>query len=253
MKGVRAQAADGATDHGGMATVEARDYTRTYDPEADFDRWYTVGTGRAIAPWLRRGDRVLELGCATGLMTAMLVDAGARVIAVDRAGHYLERLRARDLPGVDVVEADLAVAFPPGRDHDAVLATNLLHQIPDPAAFVAAAAARLRPGGLLHVTVPNTRSLHRLLAVDDGRLGSLGEVSALGEQTQVMRMMEAEDVVAMGVAAGLAPVHRGGVLLKPLPNAGMDELPDAVVERLLDAARHAPDLCALHHLVLRRA
>jgi 2-polyprenyl-3-methyl-5-hydroxy-6-metoxy-1,4-benzoquinol methylase len=236
-----------------MATTHARDYTLTYDPDRDFDRWYTIGTGREIAAWLRPGDDVLELGCATGLMTEQLVAAGARVTAVDRAGHYLERVAARRLPGVDVVAADLAIAFPDVGVHDHVLATSLLHQIPDPAAFVAAAAARLRPGGLLHLTVPNPRSLHRLLAVDDGHLASLGEISALGHETQVTRMMDAEDLVAIGVAAGLRPVHRGGVLLKPVPNAEMEALPDAVLERLLAAGRHAPELCAMSYVVLRRA
>lgn len=236
-----------------MATVEVRDYTRTYDPEGDFDRWYTVGTGRAIVPWVRPGDHVLELGCATGLMTAILVDAGARITAVDRAGHYLDRLEARGLPGVAVVRADLAEAFPPPVAHDHVLATSILHQIPDPAAFVAAAAERLRPGGLLHVTVPNPRSLHRLVAVDEGTLGSLGEVSALGRETDVSRMMDPEDVVALGARVGLRPVHRGGVLLKPLPNAQMAELPDALIERLLAAALHTPDVAAMSHVVLRRA
>jgi SAM-dependent methyltransferase len=229
------------------------DYTLSYDPEGDFDRWYTVGTGRAIVPWIRPGDRLLELGCATGLMTGMLVEGGAVVTAVDRAGHYLQRLRERALPGVDVVEADLAVAFPDGRDYGHVLATSILHQIPDPAGFVAQAAERLAPGGLLHVTVPNPRSLHRLLAVDAGQLRSLDEVSALGEATQVTRMMSAEEITALGHAAGLSVVHRGGVLLKPVPNAEMEALPVAVLERLLDAARHAPELCAMSYVVLRRA
>ncbi|WP_210493774.1 class I SAM-dependent methyltransferase [Patulibacter sp. SYSU D01012] len=229
------------------------DYTLAYDPEVDFDRWYTIGTGREVATWVRPGDRVLELGCATGLMTAMLVEAGARVTAVDRAGHYLERVRDRALPGVDVVAADLADGFPAVDPHEHVLATSILHQIPDPAGFVAQAAERLAPGGLLHVTVPNPRSLHRLVAVDTGHLSDLDEISALGHATQVTRMMSGERIVALGRAAGLQPVHRGGVLLKPAPNGALEALPDELLETLLLAARHAPDLAAMSYVVLRRA
>ena len=52
------------------------DYSAIYDPDTDFDSRYTMATVRRIAERVAPGDRVLELGCATGLMTGHL--AGAR-------------------------------------------------------------------------------------------------------------------------------------------------------------------------------
>jgi 23S rRNA (adenine-N6)-dimethyltransferase len=60
------------------------------------------------------GERVYDLGAGTGLITGALVDAGARVVAVERDANLARKLRQRfaATAGVAVLEADLAdVAF----------------------------------------------------------------------------------------------------------------------------------------------
>lgn len=229
------------------------DYSLTYDPDLDFDAVYTQATIRAIAEWVRPADRVLELGCATGLMTAELVARGASVVAVDRSELYLERLAERELPGVTPVHADLLEAWPEGSGFDHVLATSLLHELPDPSAFLGEARERLAPAGLLHVSVPNPRSLHRLVALEMGWLESLDELSERLRTYSILRMLGPEQLDAIAASNGLRVVHREGVMLKPLPNAQMAELPAEVLEGFVRVARHVPDLCAMNLFVLRRA
>src|SRR5262249_13083378 len=139
------------------------DYSAAYDPDADFDAVYTRATGRRIAQALAPGERVLELGCATGLMTTLLAGEGRELVAVDRSAPYLQRLRSRRLDGVTALLVDVD-AFAPEERFDHVVATNLLHEVADPGALLARAGSWLAPGGRLHVTLPNPRSLHRLVA-----------------------------------------------------------------------------------------
>src|SRR5437868_13789151 len=110
-------------------------YDARYDPDADFDRWYTRGTAAAIGRWIKPGDTVLELGCATGAMTAAFVGSGAAVVAVDRSGPYLERARARGLGGVEFLRADI-VELRLGRVFEHVVAANVAHEVPDLHAFL---------------------------------------------------------------------------------------------------------------------
>lgn len=229
------------------------DYSLTYDPELDFDAVYTMATIRPILSWVRPADRVLELGCATGLMTAELVEHGASVVAVDRSDVYLERLAERQLPRVTPVHADLLEGWPEGSGFDHVLATSLLHELPDPAAFLADARERLAPAGLLHVSVPNPRSLHRLIAVEMGWLDGLGELSDRLRQYSILRMLGPEELQTMAAEAGLRVVHEEGVMLKPLPNEQMAQLPAEVLEGFTRVARHVPGLCAVNLTILRRA
>lgn len=230
--------------------MSAVDYTDTYDPDLDFDRHYTLATARRIAERVRRGQRILELGCATGLMSAQLATGDVELVGVDRSPGYLERARARALPGARFVEGDLDALPPTDERFDHVLATNVLHELADPRAFLRACRARLAPGGLVHVTLQNPRSIHRLVALELGMIDGLEEISDRGAQWGTRGLWSAEALAALAADAGLQVVAREGVMLKPLPNALMAELPDEVVEGFVRAARHLPDHCAMTYLVL---
>lgn len=229
------------------------DYTAIYDPDTDFDAVYTRATARRIVAHVRPGDRVLEPGCATGLMTEALAAAGARVVAVERSGPYLERLAARGLEGVEAVQADLDADPLPAGPFDHVVAANLVHELADPGAFLAAAAAELAPHGLLHVSVPNPTSLHRLVALDLGWIDDLDAISDRGQQFATRRMLGAEDLRVLAAGAGLDVVARHGVFCKPLPNALLAELPPEVLDGLDRVSHRVPELCAMTLLTLRRA
>lgn len=101
------------------------------------------------AAGVRSGDRVLEIGCGTGQLTAALVARGLHVLAVEPGTHMIERARVR--LGGDAVEfvcgrfEDVALA---GERFPAVFSATAFHWI-DPAVSWAKAASLLGPGGTL--------------------------------------------------------------------------------------------------------
>lgn len=224
------------------------DYSADYDPETDVDRHYTRATGQRIRRWLRPGDRVLELGCATGAMTAMLAERGVTIDAVERAEAYVEKARARALPGTTVHHGDVMMWRGDAPYHH-VVATNILNELDDPGAFLAVCRERLAPGGLLHLTANNPRSLHRLVARHMGLLDDLSAVSERGERYTSTPLMDADAIEAMARAAGLYCVHREGIIVKPLTNAQLAGLPDAVVAGLDALTRELPDHGALNGFI----
>ena len=235
-----------------MTETHIPDYSGQYDPDTDVDALFTAATGRRVARWVRPGDRILELGAATGAMTTQLVDAGARVTCVERADAYLDRLRARGLDVESVVQADVETVDLSGGPWDHALATSLLHELAEPEAFLRRTGEALAPAGLLHVTLQNPRSLHRLIALEMGLIEDLEQVSGRGEAYGSTRLWSADDLVAMAEAAGLEVAHREGIFLKPFANAQMAGLSPELLAGLERAARHVPDLCAMTYLVLRR-
>jgi trans-aconitate 2-methyltransferase len=108
--------------------------------------------GETVLGWLTLdGDeRVLDAGCGTGKVTAMLLDRLPRgsVVALDGSASMIAQARGR--LGEDRVEylvADLQAPLPVSRPVDAILSTATFHWIPDHDALFANLAAVVRPGG----------------------------------------------------------------------------------------------------------
>jgi trans-aconitate methyltransferase len=94
-----------------------------------------------LAP--RPGERVLDLGCGEGLLTARLLDAGCEVVAMDSSPEQVAAARAR---GLDARVGDAArLTF--DREFDAVFSNAALHWVTDHDALLEGVHAALRPGG----------------------------------------------------------------------------------------------------------
>lgn len=102
---------------------------------------------------VRGAGRVLEVAAGTGLVTVALARAAGEVIATDYATAMVEqlgrRVRAAGLANVRCEQADL-YDLPYGEAaFDAVVATNVLHLVPDLEGALASLRRALRPGGRL--------------------------------------------------------------------------------------------------------
>jgi SAM-dependent methyltransferase len=103
---------------------------------------------------VRRGQRVLDVGCGPGALTAELVSrAGAdAVTAVEPSASFAAAVRER-LPGVDVrLSAAEQLPFPDGA-FDAAMAQLVVHFMADPVAGLREMSRVTRPGGVVSACV----------------------------------------------------------------------------------------------------
>lgn len=231
-------------------------YADRYDPDTHFDHWYTDATAAAIAPTIRNGDRVLELGCATGRMTEALCARGAHVTAVEHSGTYLDRARRRGLPArfehADI-EQWVVDATDTGERFDHVLATNVVHELTDLDRVLTACRQLVHVDGTLHVTLQNPASIHRLTGRALGVIVHLDEVTPEGRDLLTLRIHDADQLTHALSRAGFVVVARHGIMLKPFPNHEMALLSDAQLRGLVAVARDFPEHSAMNHLVARPA
>ena len=99
-----------------------------------------------VVEWLapRAGERILDLGCGDGQLTARLATSGATVTGIDASTEMVAAARGR---GIDSVEASAECLPFPDASFDAVFSNAALHWVRGQDAMMAEVHRVLRPGG----------------------------------------------------------------------------------------------------------
>ncbi len=149
------------------------------------------------------GQRVLDVGCGPGALTAELVGrlGPAAVAAVDPSEPFVAAARAR-YPGVDVQRASAEQLPFPGQSFDAALAQLVVHFMSDPVAGLAEMARVTRRDGVVVACVwdhaggrgplslfwqaareidPGVHDESQLAGAREGHLGELFKAAGLQE------------------------------------------------------------------------
>jgi 2-polyprenyl-3-methyl-5-hydroxy-6-metoxy-1,4-benzoquinol methylase len=123
---------------------------------------YLMGAGRQREVFVRRtsrsGGMLLDVGCGTGEFLAAADAAGWIATGVEPVADSAEIARQRGLE----VYCGLLEEAPADQQYDVVSAVHVVEHLPEVVPFLRALAARVRPGGLVFVEVPNWGSAMRL-------------------------------------------------------------------------------------------
>jgi SAM-dependent methyltransferase len=132
----------------------------SFDVPADaYDR-YMGRYSRLLSPQLadfagvRSGQRVLDVGCGPGALTAELVirTGPSAVAAVDPSASFVAAARERN-PGVEIFQASAEHLPFPALTFDAALAQLVVHFMPDPKKGLAEMARVTRRDGVIAACV----------------------------------------------------------------------------------------------------
>jgi trans-aconitate methyltransferase len=91
------------------------------------------------------GERILDLGCGTGQLTAEIAASGATVVGLDKSAEMLAEAR-KNYPDLEFVLGD-AAAFRFQEPFDAVFSNAALHWVKDAEGAVRSIALALRASG----------------------------------------------------------------------------------------------------------
>lgn len=159
---------------------------------------------------LPRGAEVLDAGCGQGFYFPLYAELGLQVTGIETDPLPLKAARATAAAtGARVVAAPAEVLPFPAASFDAVVLSEVLEHLDDPAPALAEAARVLRPGGLLLVTVPHAayplawdpvNRLREGLGLPPMRRGMFAGIWANHQ-----RLYRPDDLCAQVAAAGFQP------------------------------------------------
>jgi trans-aconitate methyltransferase len=122
--------------------VSAWDATR-YDHEHSYVWKYGASLLELLAP--QPGERILDLGCGTGHLTAQIAEVGASLVGIDKSASMVAEAR-RNYPQLRFEVAD-ARTFSFAEPFDAVFSNAALHWIKEPERVITCVREALKPGG----------------------------------------------------------------------------------------------------------
>lgn len=139
--------------------------------------------------------RVLEFGMGWGYWSRMAQAHGLDVTGYELAGERRDYARAM---GVKVV-SELP---PPGAHYDCLYANQVFEHLPDPAASLRELCARLAPGGLVYIRVPDGRGIGARLA----RRGWSPELDAI-HPLEHINCFTRKTLIELAAGEGLKPLN----------------------------------------------
>ncbi|MBW3609316.1 MAG: class I SAM-dependent methyltransferase [Actinobacteria bacterium] len=154
------------------------------------------------------GGRLIEIGPGDGLFTLNALDAGFDVTAIEMDRAAAEHLRSTT--GIEVIESAAPhEALADLRPADVVVGWHVIEHLPQPWKMLDAAAAALRPGGVVVLAAPNPQSLG---------LRVLGRRWPHVDAPRHLFLLPPATIIERGRALGLEPAQLtatdpGGILL----------------------------------------
>ena len=118
------------------------------------------------------GERILDLGCGTGTLTAEIAASGAQVVGVDRSPEMIDEAQKK-FPVLHFAVCD-ARSLTFSAEFDAVFSNAVLHWILEAAKVVEGVFRALKPGGRFVAEFGGKGNVYNVVAALENALTQLG-------------------------------------------------------------------------------
>jgi 2-polyprenyl-3-methyl-5-hydroxy-6-metoxy-1,4-benzoquinol methylase len=228
-------------------------YGESYSP---FDAKMREYMMRAFEPFFRDGA-CLQVGCAHGDQTSLLLDRFQHVTVVEGAPEFIHIARARVGDRATFVEA-LIEDFETDQRFDTILFAHVLEHVVDPVVALRKLGELLTPTGRLFLVVPNAEAASRRIAAKMNALTHLEALSPDDIAAGHRRVYRLDTLCRDTREAELKIVHSGGIFFKPLANFQLNQLmggplvSDAFMEGCYQLGFEHATFCASIYVVAER-
>ncbi|MDF1550516.1 MAG: class I SAM-dependent methyltransferase [Bacteroidales bacterium] len=131
------------------------DFAKQYDQHVSSGQW--VGPDlffKILQPFVKKGDRLLDIGIGTGLASLPFYKAGLKIYGIDGSEEMLKICHSKNIAEAliqtDISKSDLEF---PDVQFDFIISHGVFHMVGDISHIIQKSAKRLKPEGFLCFTV----------------------------------------------------------------------------------------------------
>lgn len=193
--------------------------------------------------------RILEIGCGQEPLF-QFIDDFEQYTVVEPGNSFFENavlLSEGDSRITCIHEFfDKKILLPAGA-YDFIICSGLLHELENPMEIVEKVCEIADDKTILHINVPNAKSLHRLLALESGLIESVYSVSERGKRLQQASVFDMDMLKQMAADGGFRVIESGSYFVKTFTHSQMEKMLDEQIidERILggfyNLAKYLPD------------
>jgi len=191
------------------------------------------------------GHDALELGCADGQMTKLILQDFENVTVVDGSKKFLDILKTNFKQSNINYQYSTFERFSTNSRFDAIFLCHILEHLKDPVFILKKIKNWLKSTGKVYIAVPNSQSIHRMIGV---KMNLLKREDSLNEQDKKLghlRIYSRQSLNQDIEEAGLKIIHSGGCMLKPISNRQIaKQWSDQLINAFFDIGKDFPDLCS---------
>ncbi len=235
------------------------EYVATYGFEAHMVRYRRRQVLKCLRDYSHR--HVLEVSCGLDPL-AHYVDDWDTYIVVEPGATFAANARELASKGKPFVvhEATIeqAATVLTGQHFDFIVVSGLIHEVVAPQQVLGAVRTLCDDDTIVHVNVPNARSLHNRLGLRMGLIPDLFALSPLAERLQRKSTFDLRSLSDFVRQAGFEVDSSGSYFLKPFTHEQMQQMLDQgvidvrVLDALFDVNEEFSDLGAEIFVNLKR-
>lgn len=176
---------------------------------------------------------ILEIGCALNPLFLDFDDYKNMVI-VEPGVEFVEN--AKMLAGMQVdknikiikgfFEEQVPYIKNLGMDFDIIILSSVLHEINNPQAMLSAIYSVCSSKTIIHINVPNAKSLHRIMAKEMGIVSDIYEQSEQMKKMQRSRTYDIDSLVEEINTSGFVDIDSGSYFVKPFTHSQLQRCLD---------------------------
>jgi SAM-dependent methyltransferase len=194
-----------------------------------------------------KGKVACELGPALGQMTRFLVNDFEKIHLIEGSNELLSQIP--DYPNA-IKHNFFFEEFITEKKFDTIIMSHVLEHIEYPVSVLKRVYDWLDDNGVFLLSVPNARSIHRLVAVEMGLLDSIYQLNQRDMELGHYRIYDIESLKMDAQKAGFNVIDEGGIFFKPISNKQIDDYwTEEMIYGFFKLSKLFPHNCAEIYLV----
>jgi len=204
-------------------------YADTYEKILDFEQIQVKFRKKIIMETIKkyRPEKILEVGC--GLEPFFLERIQwKQYTVIEPAKKFANNAKLlaekKSLKNINIIQGFLEEFTNWRTDFDFIIVSSVLHEVPNVDKFLRSLLSIANKNTIIHINVPNSNSLHRLIAYEAGLISRLDELTQRNKELQQYRVFSLDSLEKLLKKYGCDIIEKGSYFLKPFTHNQMQNL-----------------------------